>query len=67
MDLIRILWHALSGYMVLIIAVGTGLMLFFGGMVILFDTWWLGLLIMAGGLALAVIGVKLGIKMGAGR
>ncbi len=67
MDLIKILWHALSGYMVLTIAVGVGLAVFFGGVVMMFDTWWIGLLIMAGGISFAVLGAKLGIKMGAGR
>ena len=69
MDLIRTLWTILSGYFVLLITVGVGLIVFFGGMVLLFDhsKWWIGLLMMAGGVSFAVLGAKLGLKMGAGR
>lgn len=68
MDLIKILWHALSGYMVLTICVGIGLMLFFGGLVLLFgNDKWIGLLMIVGGLTFAILGAKLGMKMGAGR
>ena len=67
MDLIKILWHALSGYMVLTISIGIGLILFFGGLVFLFDRIWVGLLMILGGLTFAALGAKLGLKMGAGR
>lgn len=67
MDLIRILWHALSGYLMLTLTVGVGLMIFFTGMVLFFDTWWVGLLVMMAGLIFAAAGAKLGLKMGAGR
>jgi hypothetical protein len=68
MDLIKILWHATSGLLTIAISVGIGLILFIVGLVYMFDSMiWQGALISLGGIALGLVGIKIGLLLGANR